>query len=89
MDFAIGGIEVIALIFGIVEFAKSLGVNGKKSQLLAMVLGFVLVGTSQAITGDMLSADIAIYIELVVKALAGALATMGFYDFVNKRTVIK
>ena len=84
MDFAIGGIGVAALIFGIVEAAKGFGINGKGSQLLALVLGFTFVGTSQAITSGMIPANIVPYIELVATALAGSLAAMGYYDFVKK-----
>ena len=89
MDFAIGGIEVAGLIFGIVEFAKSFGINGKRSQVLAVLVGFLFMLTSQAIAGEILRADVVQYIEIVIKSLAGVLAAMGFYDFLNKRTVRK
>ena len=85
MNFAIGGIGIAALIFGIVEAAKGFGINGKGSQLLAMVLGFVFVGVSQAIAGGMIPANIVPYIELVVTALAGSLAACGYYDFIKKK----
>lgn len=87
MNFAIGGIEVIALIFGVVEAAKAFGINGKGSQVLALLLGFVFVGTSQAITGDIIPANIVPYVELVVISLAGALAAMGYYDFLKKQVL--
>lgn len=87
MDFAIGGIAVIALVFGIVEAAKSFGVEGKGSQVLALVLGFVFVGTAQAITNGLIPADVVPYVELVVTSLAGSLAAMGYYDFATKRVL--
>lgn len=84
MDFAIGGVMVAALIFGIVEAAKNFGVNGKWSQVLALVLGFVFVGLAQAIRQEMIPPDALVYVELVVVALAGALASNGWYDFARR-----
>lgn len=89
MDFVIGGIGIAALIFGIVEAAKEFGVSGKGSQILALVLGFVLVGISQAIANEMVAASVVPYIELIVKALAGGLAAMGYFDFLAKRVLKK
>lgn len=85
MDFAIGGIGIAALIFGIVEAAKEFGVSGKGSQVLALVLGFVFVGLAQAVANEMFTATAVLYIELVVTAVAGSLAAMGFYDFLKKK----
>ena len=85
MEFAIGGIEVMALIFGIVEAAKEFGISGNGSRLLAIVSGFILVGVARAITNGIIPAHIVPYIELIVTALAGSLAAMGYYDFIKKR----
>ena len=85
MDFAIGGISVAALIFGIVEAAKQFGVNGKGSQVLALGLGVFFVGLAEAISQGLIPADYVVYVELVVTAIAGGLAAMGYYDFVSKR----
>lgn len=85
MDFAIGGIAIAALIFGIVEAAKGFGVTGKSCQLLAIVLGFVLVGLAQAINAGMIPANVVPWIELIVTALAGSLMASGYYDFVKKK----
>jgi len=87
MNSAIGGIEVIALIFGIVEAAKEFGIKGKGSRLLALLLGFTFVGVSQAIAREMIPVNVIPYIELVVYSLAGALAAMGFYDFLKKKVL--
>ena len=87
MDFAIGGVVVLSLIFGIVEAAKGFGVQGRGSQVLAVVVGFVLVGTSQAIANGLIPANVVPYVELVVTSLAGSLAAMGYYDFATKRVL--
>jgi len=84
MDFAIGGISVALLIVGIVEAAKSFGVEGKGSQALALVLGFLFVGLAYAIGQGMLLAEIVPWVELIVTALAGSLSAMGLYDFGKK-----
>ena len=85
MDFAIGGISIAALIFGIVEAAKQFGVNGKGSQALALGLGVFFVGLAEAISQGLVPADYVVYVELVVTAIAGGLAAMGYYDFLSKR----
>ena len=81
MNFAIGGVAVAALIFGIVEAAKEFGVKGKGSQVLALVLGLAFVGLAQAISEGMIPANVLPYVELVVVSIAGALAANGWYDF--------
>ena len=87
MDFAIGGILISAIIFGVVEAAKEFGINGNGSRLLAVILGFVFGGLSQAISKEMIPANIVTWIELVVISLATALSAMGYYDFVKKRVL--
>ena len=89
MNFAIGGVAILGLIFGIVEAAKGFGITGKGSQALAVVVGFILVGMSQAIASGLIPANVVPYVELVVTSLAGALAAMGYYDFVTKRVLRK
>ena len=87
MDFAIGGIGIAALIFGVVEAAKGFGISGKGSQVLALMLGFTFVGLTQAITNGIISTNLVPYIELVVTALAGGLAASGYYDFVKNKVL--
>lgn len=84
MDFAIGGIGVAVLILGIVEAAKEFGISGKGSRLLALALGVFFVGLAQAIGLNLIAEHILPWIELVVIALAGGLAAMGYYDFSKK-----
>lgn len=84
MDFAIGGIAVAGLIFGIVEAAKSFGVEGNGSRALALFLGFFFVGLAYAMQEEIIPVVAIPYIKLVVTALAGALASNGWYDFAKK-----
>ena len=85
MDFVVGGIKVAALIFGIVEAAKELGIEGKGSRALALGLGVFFVGLAQALTQGLIPPEAVTWVELGVTAIAGGLAAMGYYDFVAKR----
>ena len=84
MDFALGGVAVIALVFGIVEAAKEFGVKGRASRVLALVLAGLFIGIAQADVQGLLSQDAMALVKLVVITLAGTLAAMGFYDFSRK-----
>lgn len=84
MEFAIGGIAVAALVVGIVEAAKEFGVGGKKSRALALGTGVVLVGVSQAIARGLVPAEAVVWVELVITAVAGGVAAMGYYDFAKR-----
>ena len=85
MNFVIGGISVAVLIFGIVEAAKEFGIAGRGSRALALGLGVFFVGLAQAIAQGLIPPETLVWVELVVTALAGGLASMGYYDFVRKR----
>jgi len=84
----IGVISIPLLIVGIVEAAKSFGLNGKWSQVLALVLGFSFVGLAQAIGQGLLDPSVVLWVELVVYSIAGALSAMGYYDLA-KRLLLK
>ena len=86
MDFAISGIGVAALIFGIVEALKEFGVTGKASRVAVFVLGVLFVALAQAQAQGLLSEQAMRWVELAVTALAGGLAAMGYYDFIKART---
>ena len=85
MDFALGGVGVAALIFGIVEAAKEFGLQGKASRVLVLGLGIFFVGLAQANAQELLSESAMQWVNLVVTALAGGLAAMGYYDFGKRR----
>lgn len=84
MDFTIGGVSVALLIFGIVEAAKEFGLTGKASRVLVLLLGIGFVALAQANAQGLLSEDTMEWINLVVTALAGGLAAMGYYDFTKR-----
>ena len=84
MDFTIGGVSVALLIFGIVEAAKEFGLQGKASRILVLLLGVGFVALAQANAQELISADAMRWINLIVTALAGGLAAMGYYDWTKK-----
>jgi hypothetical protein len=88
MNFSIAGVSIALLIVGIVEAAKEFGVTGKWSRALALALGVLFVGLAQAISGGLIPAGALPWVELIVTALAGGLAAMGYYDL-GKRLFIK
>lgn len=77
----IGGILVIPLVLGIVEFAKNLGLQGRACQVLAVVLGAFFIGLSQAIQMGLIPEIALPWISVVVFGIGGGMATVGLYDY--------
>lgn len=92
MDYAslaIGGVAVIPLIVGLVEFAKRLGLQGEGCTVLSAVLGFVFIALAYSIESGMMPEAAVPWIILFVVGLGGGLAAAGLYDlskrlFLNK-----
>lgn len=87
MDFTIGYTDVAVLVLAITQAVKALfNVNGKTNQIIALVVGFLLVGISHGIAEGLIPASAIPYIDWFMTALAGALAAIGAYEF-GKRGV--
>ena len=87
MDFAaigIGGVGVLALIFGVVEALKRFGITGKGSQAVAAGLGLVFFGVASAIEAGAIPMEAVPYIIIAVQGVGGAVAAMGAFDFIKK-----
>lgn len=83
--FTVGGVSLIALVFGLVEFFKSLfNMDGKMVTVLSACTGAVLFGLYQLQT-VLPDPYAAIYIG-VMGSLAFGLSASGFYKFVSART---
>lgn len=79
----IGGFEVVFVIMGIVQLAKQFGVTGKGSLGLALVLGLLLNGLVQALSGEMLPVEAVPWVLLAVRAVGYTLAIPGLYDLIK------
>lgn len=80
----VGSIPLVVVIFGLVEFSKSLGLAGKKLTVFSLVLGLVF-GIAYQISMAGIPAGFAGWFAVVVFGLALGLVTSGFYDFANNR----
>jgi hypothetical protein len=87
-QYAIGGVSILFIIFGIVEAAKRYGVRGKASETLAYCLGAFFVSLVVAISKGMIPEVALPWIELVVVAIGGGLTigltATGLYDLVDR-----
>ena len=78
--FAIGGVSLIALVFGLTEFLKSLfGWTGKKVTALSASLGFVIMAVYQGL--QYVPEPYEAIVTGIVASLAFGLAASGFYKF--------
>lgn len=73
-----GKIEIMAIIVGLVEFAKRMGVHGRAALIASMALGVVL-GILERITTQP-PTEPAGWFEAVLYGLAYGLAASGLYD---------
>ena len=83
MDYLVGGIPLLLLVFGLVEFSKKLGLKGKGLTISSMVIRIV--------SGLIYQVYLAVPVSFNGWVQAGAfglligLVASGIYDFANKR----
>ena len=83
-SFVVGGVTLIAVVFGLVEFLKNaLNWEGKKVTVLAAVLGAALMVLFQLQT--VLPAPYGEIYEMFVVSITFGLSAAGYYKFVNAR----
>jgi hypothetical protein len=80
MDQPIDLVFLAMIIFAMVEFVKSLGVEGNKLRVISMVIGGILYGLFQA--RELLPAAQP-YIDLFLFVVAGGLSASGFFSFIK------
>ena len=80
----VGGVPLLIVIFGLVEFSKSLGLKGNLLTCFSLLLG-LLFGFAYKIAETGLPTTFAGWFVMVVFGLALGLITSGFYDFADKR----
>jgi hypothetical protein len=88
MEFAIGGVAVIALVVGIVEAAKRFGLKGKACEAVALGLGVVFVALAYGMVEGLIPAVATPFITWAVVAIFGGLAigfaATGHYDLLKR-----
>jgi hypothetical protein len=83
INLVIGGVALIPLVFGLVEFFKAaFNMQGKAVTWMAAGIGLVLAIVAQL---EMVFPGIAPWVKLVILAICTALATSGNFKFLNAR----
>ena len=80
---AIGGVAIIPLVAGLVEFSKRLNIQGNALLIEAFFLGAFFAAVAGAISLDLIPLLAVPWIKVVFIALAGGVAgaaTTGLYD---------
>ena len=84
MDAVVNGIPLIVVILGVVEFAKQLGLVGKASLVLSLVLG-VVIGLGYQLSAAM-PVTFAEWFAAGITGLAWGLTASGLYDYGKRLT---
>jgi hypothetical protein len=88
MDFTqlvVGGVPLVIVIFGLVEFAKKFGLAGNGLTIFSMLLG-IGMGIGYKISESGLPVGFTNWFGVVIFGLALGLTACGIYDFANART---
>ena len=80
----VGGIPLIVVVFGLVEFIKSLGLKGRVLTITSLVLGLIF-GMAYQIAQAGTPAGFAGWFTALVFGLAIGLTASGFYKFIDAR----
>lgn len=80
----IGGVPLLIVIFGLVEFSKSFGLKGNWLTIFSMLLG-LLFGFAFKIATEGMPVGFAGWFVVLVFGLALGLITSGFYKFADSR----
>lgn len=79
----IGGVLLLPLVFGLVEFFKAqFNLEGKSVTWLAAGIGLLLAIVAQL---ELMFPGISPWVKLVIMGISTALSASGFYKFVNAR----
>ena len=80
----VGGIPLLIVIFGLVEFCKTIGLTGRWLTVASLLLGLAF-GIAFKISQGGMPIGFAGWFLVVVFGLALGLVTSGLYDFANAR----
>jgi hypothetical protein len=80
----VGVVPLVAVIFGLVEFSKSLGLKGIALTIFSMILGLAF-GIAYKIAETGIPTLFGGWFATIVFGLALGLVASGFYDFADSR----
>ena len=81
-SFVLNPATLMILIFGVVEFVKSLGAEGNKLRWLSMGVGVFLAVVFQI---GVLFPEASKYIQIIFFGIAAGLSASGIFSFINNR----
>ena len=81
----VGGVPLVAVIFGLVEFIKSFGLKGHWLTGVSMALGLGF-GLAYQIATSGLPVNLAGWFIVVIFGLMLGLVASGYYKFIDSRT---
>ena len=84
----VGGIPLVVVIFGLVEFIKSLGLAGRALTVISLLLG-ILFGIAYHLAQSGIPTGFAGWFTAVIFGLALGLVASGFYKFADDRWPVK
>jgi hypothetical protein len=80
----VGSVPLVVIIFGLVEFIKSMGLTGRILTVLSMLVG-ILLGLGYHVSINGLPTSFSGWFIAVCFGLAMGLVASGFYKFANDR----
>ena len=80
MEYSIGGVLIIPLVLGLVEFSKKLGLKGQGLTALAIALGIGFGAMWYGMDAGLIPEAWGPYIQWVVFSIGFGLAIPGLYD---------
>jgi len=83
-DLTVGGISLVLVVIGLVEFSKKFGLSGNWLILLSAILGLVL-GVGYKLTSGF-PVDFTGWFTVIIFGLACGLSATGLYDYSKNLT---
>jgi len=80
----VAGIPLVAVIFGLVEFIKSLGLKGRPLTIVSLSIGLIL-GMLYKVAVSGFPVGFAAWFTVIFFGLALGLVASGFYKFLDSR----
>ncbi len=80
----IGDVAIIPFTLAITQAIKDLfGVEGKANKIVAVCVATVLALLSTIIQQELVTAEVALWIKMIVGSVGGGLSAIGLFDYVR------